>query len=298
MRRAFAMPYRRPSPCPVRLDVAARTETGPRRMNNEDTFLVVDLAGGPRHGPAPFAGVVESAGGVGLAVIDGMGGQCVGDVPAGMTADALARALGEGLPDGADAALRCLGAILGQASAAVFQASARQMSLRGIGATATVAAIVGDRLLLAQVGDTRAYVLRGERLAQVTRDHSLVHEYRALGATAEQLAAVPANVVTRAIGVKETVEPDLSIVALRAGDVLLLCSDGLHGEIGDDAVARILRASPAPADACDALVAAATRAGGRDNITVVVTAVESDGLRPPAPEDALEDRNLPVWKKR
>jgi serine/threonine protein phosphatase PrpC len=287
------MPYRTASPPLLRLSLAALTDVGRKRMHNEDDFLVFDLAGEVRLATAPASRDLDGDRGFVLAVIDGMGGASSGDAATRIAAETLHRHLTEGPPIEGEGCLRRLGEAMSEASAAIRRAAAIDRWLTGSGAAATVALIEGDRLHLAHAGDTRAYVLRRGRLAQVTRDHSLINFVLDSGALTVPIDELPRNVITCALGMADTVDASLSTLELREGDQLLLCSDGLSGELGDEAMERILVSLPHPAESARALVDAANRAGGSDNITAVLAKVSGDGLRRPRDEDALENRNAP-----
>jgi protein phosphatase len=162
----------------------------------------------------------------------------------------------------------------------------REPGLRGMGTTLSAVGVVGDRLIIATVGDSRAYVLRSGALVQVTRDQSLSWALLAAGHTANE-AASAGGAILQALGVGTDVEPSLSIIELRRGDRVLLCSDGLHGLVGDPALALLLSEPHTVAEAVTLLVAAARAAGGSDNITAVVCELAGDRLDPPSSADDL-----------
>jgi hypothetical protein len=151
--------------------------------------------------------------------------------------------------------------------------------------------VVGDRLILATVGDSRAYVLRGGALVQVTRDQSLQSALLAAGHSPNE-AASAGGAILQALGVAPDVEPSLSIIELRRGDRVLLCSDGLHGLVGDPALALLMSEPHSVADSVKLLIAAARAAGGSDNITAVVCELSGDRL--PAPGG---DHDLPSFRE-
>jgi len=166
----------------------------------------------------------------------------------------------------------------------IMEQAASDPGLLGMGTTLTAAALVaGDRLQLAHVGDSRAYLLRDGRLAQLTADHTLVGELVRRGRmTAEQAAMHPErSVLTRAVGLDRDLEVDAPPpVDLAPGDQVLLCSDGLTEAVPEPRIAALLAEHADGDAACRALVAAANQAGGPDNITVVLLrAVRSDGAR-------------------
>jgi protein phosphatase len=167
----------------------------------------------------------------------------------------------------------------------------REAGLQGMGTTLSAAGMVGDRLILATVGDSRAYVLRAGALVQVTRDQSLQSALLAAGHS-ENEAATAGGAILQALGVGPDVEPSLSIIQLRRGDRVLLCSDGLHGLVGDPALALLLSEPHTVAEAVRLLVAAARAAGGSDNITAVVCELSGDRLQPPQ-----GDEDLPTFRE-
>ena len=158
-----------------------------------------------------------------------------------------------------------------------------------MGTTCTVAALVDETLVVAQIGDSRCYVLRDGKLAQVTKDQSLAWQLIEAGAmTAEEAKAFEhANIILQALGVQERVEVVLSQVSLRKGDIALLCSDGLHGPVADEELLAILIAEPNLQKAGEALIQKALDRDGPDNITVVLARFDGEGLQPPAPEDVV-----------
>jgi serine/threonine protein phosphatase PrpC len=162
----------------------------------------------------------------------------------------------------------------------------REPGLRGMGTTLSAAGVVGDRLIIATVGDSRAYVLRSGALVQVTRDQSLSSALLAAGHSPNE-AASAGGAILQALGVGSDVEPSLSIIELRRGDRVLLCSDGLHGLVGDPALALLLSEPHTVVEAVALLVAAARAAGGSDNITAVVCELAGDRLVPPSSDDDL-----------
>jgi serine/threonine protein phosphatase PrpC len=176
-----------------------------------------------------------------------------------------------------------------QANEKIFIQSRDNQSERGMGTTCSVAALVDETLVIAQIGDSRCYVLRDGKLAQVTKDQSLAWQLIEAGAmTADEAKAFEhANIILQALGVQERVEVVLSQVQLRRGDVALLCSDGLHGPVSDEEILAVLIAEPNLQKAGEALIQKALDRDGPDNITVVLGRFDGEGLKPPAPEDVI-----------
>ena len=209
-----------------------------------------------------------------FAVADGMGGHVGGEVAARVAIDALLSTFTrEPTTDG-------LLSAFSEANRSVWQESQDQSELHGMGTTLTAMALVGgadgrDMIALANVGDSRAYVFSEGRITQVTADHSLAEERMRQGEMTEEEAAVhpQRHILTRALGVSPDVEADMWELKLRAGDRIVLCSDGLSNELSLEELGQVLAAEPDPGDAARRLVEAANAHGGADNITVVVVDV-------------------------
>lgn len=237
---------------------AARTDVGIVRSGNEDSYLMLADRGL-------------------FIVADGMGGHAAGEVASEMAVHIVSREIGSlrGLPD-AQAGERISRALV-TANGAIFERTLAEHDKRGMGTTATVLALLPGRYLIGQVGDSRAYLLRDGELLQLTRDHSYVQEQVDAGLlTPEQARVHPySNVITRCVGAGSEVVPDLYFGQLRAGDVLLLASDGLTGMLEDEQLARILSDPQGPQAWVDRMITEANRRGGLDNITTIVVKIES-----------------------
>lgn len=244
----------------MRFTVGAATDVGRQRSNNEDAYL---------------ADEDRSV----FAVADGMGGHRAGDVAAAVALESVESRL-----TGDDTLVAAIQA----ANLAVYRKSTEDPALRGMGTTFTALRIVEAAAYVAHVGDSRAYLWRDGALARVTDDHSLVEELVREGRlTPEQAAEHPQRaIITRALGVEEELDVDTYEIALRAGDRILLCSDGLTTMVPDPEIETILRSEPDAQRAADALVTAANEAGGEDNITVVVIDVTDDGADRARAEEA------------
>jgi protein phosphatase len=190
--------------------------------------------------------------------------------------------LAGGPPATRDDLARRLVSTVEEAGLRIFNEARADRTRRGMGTTSTVAALLDSKLFIAQVGDSRAYVLRGEQLVQVTRDQSLVNQLIEAGQLTEEEAETfeHNNIILQALGTAETVQVDLTFVDLRRGDTLLLCSDGLSGMIRAEDIRQSLMSVSDPLEACKVLTDKANQAGGHDNITVIV--VKFDGSRLPA----------------
>ena len=229
-------------------------------------------------------------------VADGMGGHLAGEVASEMAVNRLAMRL----PAGVDNTLEDLVSAVNEANVEIYNGSISDAEQSGMGTTVTAIAVVtdnidGQALGIANVGDSRIYVLRHGKLRQVSVDHSFVQELVAEGAITRAEARVHPrrNIVTRALGIEPTVRVDSWTMRIIRGDRFVLCSDGLVDEVDDDEITRIITAHPDdPGAAAQALVDAANAAGGRDNITVVVVDV-LEGEDPPDPTEEFDV--IPVW---
>jgi protein phosphatase len=277
----------------TRLDItiAAASDVGTVREHNEDYFLLGDLDGGELlDTAAPFTGSVDR--GALFIVCDGMGGVEGGEVASELAAQAIWREM-KGTPATRDPEVfaRLLRRATRVANHDVQAMARKEPGLKGMGTTVSAAAIVADRLVIATVGDSRVYVLRSGELVQVTSDQSLSSALLAAGHDAEQ-AEQAGSAILQALGVGDDVEPSLSIVELRQGDRVLLCSDGLHGLVSDPAIALLMSDPHTVPQAVALLVTAARAAGGTDNITAIVAHV--GGERLVAPKD---DSDLPKFRE-
>lgn len=211
-------------------------------------------------------------------VADGMGGHAAGEIASEMAVTLISRDLGSFKGLGSEeAALRMINAIKG-ANAAIFERTLSEHDKRGMGTTATVLVIHGgNRYLIGQVGDSRAYLLRDGVFHQITKDHSYVQEQVDAGyLTPEQARTHPyANVITRCVGASGDVTPDIFAGTVREKDLFLLASDGLTGMVEDEVLHQILGQPGNPERWVERMVAEANRRGGLDNITAIIVQVDS-----------------------
>ena len=244
----------------------AVTDRGRTRSNNEDSVVVDEPAG--------------------LAVLaDGMGGYNAGEVASGMATSFIKTELGRWLQEASGNASdtdvrRAMDICVDNANRAIFNAANSNPQYAGMGTTLVVAVLRDSRLLLGHIGDSRGYRWREGELSQITRDHSLLQEQLDAGLiTPEQAAASNnKNLVTRAVGVEDTVLLETHLHQTQPGDWILLCSDGLSDMIDDEQIAAVLRQHDSLPQAAQALVQAANDAGGRDNISVIL--VRASGTAP------------------
>lgn len=254
------------------LAICGATDIGSRRRSNQDTFVIADLRSGDLSNPCTRTDIPLSSQGILLLVCDGMGGAAAGDLAARIAAESIKQQLvnaGPALARHPDESLK--DAVWGANGAVLAEAKAHPEA-RGMGTTCTAAIVLPDRLCVAQVGDSRAYLSRDGHLQLLTRDQTMADRLVELGALRSEDVStyVHRNVLLQAVGTQSTIEPIMTEVRLRRGDRLLLCSDGLHGSIADDEIAEILSGTADMNECARALIEAALAAGGPDNVTVVV----------------------------
>jgi serine/threonine protein phosphatase PrpC len=263
---------------PVTVTAFGLSDMGQVRGNNEDSFLVADLAhASERAAPTGLVNFDVTNEPVLLAVSDGMGGANAGEVASALVVESLKRAMSDAQGDWAET----IKAAVERANEEVFKAS-KEPGKRGMGATLTAVCLHGDQAHVAEVGDSRAYVVRGNRIRQITRDQSFVQILIDSGALKPEDAAKNPmkNVVLQAMGQSAEVKVAIGRLELRRGDRLLLCSDGLSNKITDEEMKGALGGGVALDEATRKLIAMANERGGDDNITVVVAEVGGEGLTP------------------
>lgn len=266
-----------------------RTAIGLVREHNEDNLLVAEL--GTRSEPLPseeeLSGEVSERG-IALAVCDGMGGAAAGEVASQMAVDALYEVLsGEEPPADRDAFAHRLVDAVEEAGARIYNAAKKDRTRRGMGTTATVAGLIDKVLFVAQVGDSRCYLLRNGRLQLLTKDQSLVNQLIEAGQLTEDEAEAfeHSNIILQALGTTEKVSVDLTFVELRRGDRLLLCSDGLSGLVHSDVIEEEMACIASLPRLAERLIELANVAGGHDNITCIVA--DFDGEELPEPDEVV-----------
>jgi serine/threonine protein phosphatase PrpC len=254
----------------VRIDSGGLTDVGRVRTNNEDCFRIVTA--------------------LNLFVLsDGMGGEAHGEIASALAVETVvqhcqdaeanpaARVLGQTQPGWSAKTKRLLTA-LHLANKSIFKSAEEHPDQHGMGATLTAAWIDGAKLSIAHVGDSRAYLLRGGTLLQLTRDHSLVAEQvrRGMLTVAEAEESDMQSVLLRALGAQPEIEVDAEEHLLFPRDVLVLCSDGLTRMVPEPEIAGVLQAETNPTRAAEELVSLANERGGPDNITVLIARLDKD----------------------
>ena len=271
------------------VEVFGRTDIGLARESNQDCFLVGDLDAGL---PVTMPALWRSDGSRGplLVVCDGMGGAAGGEVASRLATDVMWGEMSAAAPPPErDVYARILRRAVRLANRRIWEDAQRTPGLRGMGTTVSAAGLAGDALIVAQVGDSRAYVQRGGTLTQVTRDQSIVSALVHAGRITPEEARTSgqSNMILQALGAHVDVDVSLSLVDLRRGDRLLLCSDGLHGAVPDEMLRATLASCPDLDEAVATLILLAHRAGAPDNVTAVVARFTGESLHEPASEEDL-----------
>jgi protein phosphatase len=241
----------------LRLIAHGKTDKGLVRKENEDAFCIEKDLGL-------------------LAIADGMGGHASGEVASKMAIEILRESFkkgGEPLPERLNSGVKL-------ANKMIYEASRSQSQLNGMGTTLTALQLEGNRLSIAHVGDSRAYLIRGGVIEQMTDDHTIVSEQVARGMITREDAARSdmRNILSKALGIAPEVDVDMEELTVSEGDQLVLCSDGLSELISDDEILSEVQSSKRPEIVCDELVDLAIQRGGEDNITVIVAHLHRENL--------------------
>jgi protein phosphatase len=264
--------------------VFGRTDVGRTREHNEDTFAVADLtAFNASLQPEVRTHTVGARGSL-FMVADGMGGAAAGEVASSMAVDTILSELDQRwrssqATDG-DAFAAALKAATDAANAKIHAFAASHPENRGMGTTATIAGFLGDTIYLCQVGDSRGYIVRDGVAIQITKDQSLMQKLVEAGEMTPEEAEVSErrNIILQALGPEPKIKVDLTSQKVKRGDVLILCSDGLSGQVRANEIADVVNAKSDLMEVCKELIDRANEAGGPDNITVVAVRFEGTGL--------------------
>ena len=283
------------------MHVFGRTDVGRVRDHNEDSFLVADLTSDNASlQPEVRTHLLGSHGSL-FMVADGLGGAAAGEVAselAILTVHAELRAKwGAATERNAETFARTLKSAAESANSKIFAYAVEHPESRGLGTTATIAGLLGDTLYLAQVGDSRAYLVRNGVALQITKDQSLMQRLIEAGELTPEEAerSERRNIILQALGPEPTVKIDLTFQKVRRGDTLVLCTDGLSGLVRKDEIAEVLAESNDDLlMACRELIDRANENGGPDNITVIVARFEGDGLLPPEAEESVGHAVFPL----
>jgi serine/threonine protein phosphatase PrpC len=285
---------------PVIVHVFGRTDVGRTREHNEDAFVVADLSrGNATLQPEVRTHEVGDRGTL-FMVADGMGGAAAGEIASAMAIEVILREVTDAVSRAAGPSEEVFATAIKRATAAanshIHSFALEHPEYRGMGTTATVAGVLGDTVYLAQVGDSRAYLIRNGVGQQITKDQSLMQKLIEAGELTEEEAeqSERRNIILQALGPEATIKVDLTHQRVRRGDVLVLCSDGLSGQVRGDEIARIVSEEKDLVAACKRMIDRANENGGPDNITVIVVRFDGTGLADPDATDDVGHRIFPL----
>jgi PPM family protein phosphatase len=262
----------------IHVSVYAGTDIGMHRSGNEDAFLVADLTTGTVGlGPETSTHQIGERGSL-MVVSDGMGGAAAGEVASELAVTTIRETLMADQFDG-DTAAR-LRIATEAANDRIWNESQANPELNGMGATVTAVIAQQGLAYIAQVGDSRAYLMRGRQIKQLTKDQSFAQMLIDAGAIQpEQAASIPQNVIMQALGTQPNVKVAMTTVSLLRNDCLLLCSDGLSNKLGPSELKQMVEQAPDLKAACRSLIDIANERGGEDNITVVLARFDGEDMQ-------------------
>ncbi len=281
-------------PSTIDISLYGMSDVGRVRKNNEDNFVVCNLTTGEVGlTPSLRAHHLGPRGSL-FMVADGMGGEASGEVASQICTVTVPKRLYDNLKTLGQVSESNFVLLLREAiefaNQIIFQKAQSNPSFRGMGTTTTAAALFGPYLYVAQVGDSRAYLIRGGNIQQLTRDQTLLNYLKEIGA---EVSPDPEkdnrkSILTQAVGSSETLDVKVTYTKVRQGDRILLCSDGLYNMVPRDKILALMSAPDALADKCKKLIEQANAQGGTDNITMVVAEFSGPGLPPPDATAAIE----------
>ena len=268
----------------IKVHVFGRTDVGRTREHNEDAFVVADLSTNDASlQPSVRTHRVGDKGTL-FMVADGMGGAAAGEIASQMATEIVLKELRENWltlqQPSTEAFARCLKRAAQTANQMIHGYATSHQEYRGMGTTATIAGLLADTLYLAQVGDSRGYLVRDGVAKQITKDQSLMQKLIEAGELTEEEAAQSErrNIILQALGPEANIKVDLTYQRLRRGDTLVLCSDGLSGQVSREEIADVVNTEKDLVQACRRLIEMANEAGGPDNITVIIARFDGEGL--------------------
>ena len=289
-----------PVPGPVRVSVYAKTDLGRTRDHNEDTYLIADLStGNVDLLPEVQEHVVGPRGSL-FMVADGMGGAAAGELASAMAVETIHRHLATAWRNDVEAssnlfAIRVREAVE-LANHRIHRYAIDHPDVRGMGTTVTAAGVYGSDLFLAQIGDSRGYLIRKRQAIQLTKDQSLMQRLVDAGEITEEEAehSEHRNIILQALGPDQQIQVDLTRQPIRRGDVIVLCSDGLSGQVRREEIGQLVDDEPDLKQLCEMLIELANTRGGPDNITVIAARFDGPGLPEPNGEDEVGYRAAPL----
>jgi len=271
----------------IHVNVFGMSDVGRVRKNNEDNFVVCNLSTGEVSLTPSLRSHRLGPRGTLFLVADGMGGEASGEVASQICATTVPKRLYENLKSLGSVSETNFVLLLREAvefaNQIIYQKALSEPGFRGMGTTTTGAVLFGAHLFVAQVGDSRAYVLRNRQMVQLTRDQTYLNYLAEIGAEvpAEPEKDSRRSILTQAVGSSETVDVKVTYAKVRHGDCLLLCSDGLYNMVKVPTMMSVLAQPDSLQAKCKTLIAKANESGGTDNITVILVEISGPGLPPP-----------------
>jgi protein phosphatase len=282
----------------IRVNVFGMTDLGRVRKNNEDSFVVSNLTTGEVTLTPSLRSHDLGPQGTLFLVADGMGGEACGEVASQICVGTVPKRLFDNLKTLERISETNFVLLLREsiefANQVIFQKAQSSPAYRGMGTTTTAAALFGPYLFVAQVGDSRAYLIRNKKMVQLTRDQTFLNYLADIGA---ELPANPEkdsrkSILTQAVGTSEAIDVKLTYTKVRQDDSLLLCSDGLYNMVDSDDILSVVNSSDSLPDKLRRLTDKANVSGGTDNITAIMGEFTGPGLPPADPEAGVELREF------
>ncbi len=282
----------------IHVTLYGMSDMGRVRKNNEDNFVVCNLTTGEvgvipalcDHSPGPLGSL--------FMIADGMGGEASGEVASQLAAVTVPKRLYDNLKTLGNVSESNFVALLREAieyaNQIIFQKALGNPNYHGMGTTTTAAALFGQHLFIGQVGDSRCYLIRDQKMTQLTRDQTFLNYLKDIGA---DLPADPEKdsrkgILTQAVGSSETLEVKVTYVQLNQGDRILVCCDGLYNMVPEADLLEIATRHGSLADSCKAYIDTANANGGTDNITMILAEFSGEGLSPAVAGAAVEGKEF------
>ena len=278
----------------IRVSAIGVSDMGRVRKNNEDNFVICDLTSGEVCVTPPLRGHALGPRGSLFMVADGMGGEASGEVASQICITTVPKRLYDNLKSVGNVSETNFVLLLREAiefaNQIIFQKAQTSPKYKGMGTTTTAAAVFGPYLFVAQVGDSRAYLIRNKNMAQLTRDQTFLNYLEEIGA---EMPADPEkdsrrSILTQAVGSSENLDVKVTYTKIRDTDKILLCSDGLYNMVNAADLLGIVNGNDPLANKCKALITRANEQGGTDNITVIMAEFSGPGLPPADPAAGIE----------
>ena len=278
----------------IRVKAFGMSDLGRVRKNNEDNYVICNLTTGEVGRTPPLCSYTLGERGSLFMVADGMGGEASGEVASQICVLTVPKRLYENLKSLGQVSetnfVLLLRESIEYANQIIHEKAQSSPLYRGMGTTATVAAVFGPYLFVGQVGDSRAYLIRQQELTQLTRDQTFLNYLREIGVEvpADTESDSRKSILTQAVGSSESVNVKVTYTKIRQGDCLLVCSDGLYNMVPASDILASVKGSEPLAEKCLSLIAQANANGGNDNVTVVMAEFSGPGLPPAAPTALVE----------